>query len=188
MPSSKSRFRRTFSESLHDPTPLHRFGVTPASQELVQTPIHPSNPASDAGLGNFDSKAQRICPALNAFQSAPIAHLNNYLHRPRRTRSFTLEGVPLRRTTNCSRAGKVWLSGTGAAQNRIAICLWVASPDWTIDCIDYGNGTEGLTGIEWNLSLKHYCLAQTKEDPRGLFKRGPMASQAEASLCSFAAS
>ena len=36
------------------------FGVTPASQELVQPPIYLSKPASDAGLSKFGWKAQRI--------------------------------------------------------------------------------------------------------------------------------
>jgi hypothetical protein len=64
-PSSQSRFRRTFSESLHDPTPLHRSSVTPASQELVQPPIHLSKPASDAALNNFGLEDRRICGAPN---------------------------------------------------------------------------------------------------------------------------
>jgi hypothetical protein len=77
---------------MHYPTPLHMPGVTPTSQELVQSPIHLSKPASDAVLNKSVEEAQRICPAFNTFLPAPIAQLNNYSHRPRRTRTFEFKG------------------------------------------------------------------------------------------------
>ena len=40
------------------------FGVTPASQELVQPPIYLLKPASDAGLSHFDREDRRIVQTL----------------------------------------------------------------------------------------------------------------------------
>jgi len=52
--TSENRFRGIFSKTLHNPTRLHMFGVTRASQELVQPPIYLPKPASDAVLSNLD--------------------------------------------------------------------------------------------------------------------------------------
>ena len=139
--TSENRIHRTFSKTLHDPTGVHKFAVTLASQEFVQPPIYLPKPASDAVLNKFVEEDRRIYPALNAFQPAQIARLNNYLHRPRKTRSLTLEGVPLRHPTNYSRAGKVWLVGTGMAQIELQFVFGLQAL-----CIDCGNGTDGLTG------------------------------------------
>jgi hypothetical protein len=53
------------------------FGVTPASQELVQPPIRLPKPASDAVSNKFVKEDRRMDPALIALQPAQIAQLNN---------------------------------------------------------------------------------------------------------------
>jgi hypothetical protein len=58
-------------------------GVTPASQELVQPPIHVSEPASDAGLKNFGWEAQRMDGALNGIIWLNIIGLTQTKEDPR---------------------------------------------------------------------------------------------------------
>ena len=141
-----NRFPSELLGSPTHPTCLHMSGVTPASQELVQPPIRISRPASDAGSDSFGSRAQRMDPALNGFQPTPIARLNNCSHRPRRTRPRVLEGVPLRRPINYSRATKVWLIGTSVAQ--IVSGLQVPIGPWFASTV--GMGLLDSPGAEWN--------------------------------------
>ena len=69
--------------------------VTPASQMMLQQPIHASRPALDAGLMKLGQEDQRIYRALHTPHRIPITPLNNYPHRPRRTHNALSQRVPL---------------------------------------------------------------------------------------------
>jgi hypothetical protein len=71
--------------------------VTPASQVVSQRPIHALRPASEAVLTQLGQEDQRIYRALHTLETCTIEALNNYSHRPRRTRNVLSQRVPFER-------------------------------------------------------------------------------------------
>jgi hypothetical protein len=75
----------------------HHSRVTPASQMVLPRPTHVSRPASDAVLMQRGQEDQRMYRALHTLETYTIAALNNYPHRPRRTRNTQSQRVPFAR-------------------------------------------------------------------------------------------